>query len=43
VKEHINHYAVTADGQRFLINVAVEEARSTPITVALSRTAELKR
>jgi len=37
-----NHYAVAADGQRFLVN-SVEEAASVPITVVLNWTAELRR
>jgi Tol biopolymer transport system component len=38
-----DRYAVTADGQRFLINTAVEESASAPITVILNWTAEAKR
>jgi len=38
----IEHYAVSADGQRFLMNVAVEEAAS-PITIVLNWTAGLKK
>jgi eukaryotic-like serine/threonine-protein kinase len=38
-----NHYVVTGDGQRFLINSRVEETIATPITVVLDWTAELKR
>ena len=38
-----NRYAVTADGQRFLINKPVEESASAPITVILNWTAEAKR
>ena len=34
---------VTADGQRFLINTAPEEAASAPITVVLKWTAGLKK
>ena len=37
-----NHYAVTADGQRFLINSNVEETSATPISVVVNWTAELK-
>ncbi len=36
-------YAVTADGQRFLINTAPEQAQSSaPMTVVLNWTAGLK-
>jgi len=35
-------YAVTADGQRFLINTASEQAASAPITVVVNWTAGLK-
>jgi len=39
-----NHrYAVSADGQRFLINSALEQATSGPITVVLNWTAGLKK
>lgn len=38
-----NHYAVTADGQRFLINPTIEVADTTPITVVVNWTAGLKR
>ena len=38
-----NHYAVTADGQRFLINTTIEGADTTPITVVVNWTAGLKR
>jgi serine/threonine protein kinase len=38
-----DRYAVTADGQRFLINTPVEESSSAPITVVLNWTAEAKR
>jgi len=38
-----NRYAVTADGQRFLINKPVEESTSAPITVILNWTAEARR
>jgi len=37
-----NHYAVSADGQRFLVNT-LEEGASAPITVVLNWTADLKR
>jgi serine/threonine protein kinase len=36
-------YAITADGQRVLIAASVEEASSSPVTVVLHWTAELKR
>jgi Tol biopolymer transport system component len=36
-------YDVTADGQRFLINTAVEKRASAPITLVLNWTADLKR
>jgi eukaryotic-like serine/threonine-protein kinase len=38
-----NHYAVTADGQRFLINSTIEETSATPISVVVNWTADLKR
>ena len=38
-----DYYAVTADGQRFLLNNLVEEAAHTPITVVLNWNANLKR
>ena len=37
-----SEYDVTADGERFLVNMAVAEARSLPITVVVNWTAELK-
>jgi hypothetical protein len=37
------HYAVTADGQRFLINSTIEETSATPISVVVNWTAALKR
>ena len=37
-----NHYAVTGDGQRFLINTDREEAGVTPISVVVNWTAELR-
>lgn len=37
------YYAVTGDGQRFLLNTPVEESASAPITVVLNWAAELKR
>jgi hypothetical protein len=36
-------YAVSPDGQRFLINTIPEQATSAPITVVLNWTAGLKR
>ncbi len=36
-------YAVTADGQRFLVNAAIDESRTPPITVITNWTAELTR
>src|SRR5262249_60037479 len=36
-------YAVTADGQRFLLNAIVESEAAAPLTVVLNWTAELKR
>lgn len=41
--EFRNHYAVTADGQRFLINSRIEETNVTPISVVVNWTADLKR
>jgi serine/threonine protein kinase len=38
-----DHYAVTRDGQRFLVNTLVKEAGSEPLTVVLNWTAELRR
>jgi len=38
-----DRYAVSADGQRFLINTAPEQAASAPITVVLNWAAELKK
>ncbi len=40
--EFRNHYAVTADGQRFLINSMIEEISATPISVVVNWTADLK-
>ena len=37
-----NHYAVTADGQRFLINTDREEASVTPISVVVNWTGDLR-
>ena len=37
-----NHYAVTADGQRFLINTTIEGADAAPITVVVNWTAGLR-
>ncbi|MGH9316914.1 MAG: protein kinase domain-containing protein, partial [Thermoanaerobaculia bacterium] len=47
-REHISaadlfSYDVSADGQRFLVNTDVGEAASSPLTVVLNWTAELKR
>lgn len=41
--EFRNHYAVTADGQRFLINSTIEETSATPFSVVVNWTADLKR
>jgi hypothetical protein len=38
-----DHYAVTADGQRFLISTPVEESTTVPITVILNWTADSKK
>jgi hypothetical protein len=38
-----NHYAVTGDGQRFLINSGLEETNFTPLSVVVNWTADLKR
>jgi serine/threonine protein kinase/Tol biopolymer transport system component len=38
-----DRYAVSADGQRFLLNTPVEESTAAPITVVLNWTAEVKR
>ena len=38
-----NRYAVSGDGQRFLVNSAVEQTNPTPITVVLNWTALLKK
>ena len=38
-----SHYVASADGQRFLIEVAPEETASSPLTVVLNWTAALKR
>ena len=37
------HYDVTGDGERFLVNTAVEQKASAPITLVLNWTADLKR
>ena len=37
-----SEYDVTADGERFLVTMAVAGARSLPITVVVNWTAELK-
>jgi serine/threonine protein kinase/Tol biopolymer transport system component len=36
------HYAVTANGQRFLINSTIEETSATPISIVVNWTADLK-
>jgi hypothetical protein len=36
-------FDVTADGQRFLISASVEQNASSPITLVLNWTADLKR
>lgn len=38
-----NRFSISADGQRFLVNSAVEEVNQTPITVVLNWTAGLKK
>jgi serine/threonine protein kinase/Tol biopolymer transport system component len=38
-----NFYDVTADGQRFLVNMAVEQQTSAPLTLVINWTADLKR
>jgi serine/threonine protein kinase len=38
-----NHYAVSTDGQRFLLNLPMQENASSPITVVLNWTAGLKK
>src|SRR5262249_49757660 len=38
-----NHYAVTADGQHFLINSGLSETTATPISVVVNWTEDLKR
>jgi len=38
-----NHYAVSADGQRFLVNTLVEESAPSPLTVVMNWTAALNR
>lgn len=37
------HYAITANGQRFLMVTSAEDITSSPIIVALNWTAEVKR
>ena len=37
------HYGVSADGQRFLLNLPIQEAAPSPITVVLNWTAGLKK
>jgi hypothetical protein len=41
--EFRNHYAVSADGQRFLINSVIEETDATPINVVVNWAGDLKR
>ena len=36
-------YDVTRDGQRFLLNVSLEDAASPPITIVVNWTAGLKK
>jgi len=36
-------YDATADGQRFLVNTAVEQKTSSPITLVVNWTADLKK
>ena len=36
-----NHYVVTRDGQRFLVNISAEDENSAPITVVLNWNARL--
>ena len=36
-------YDVTADGKRFLVNTALEQKESAPITLVINWTADLKR
>ena len=36
-------YAVTGDGQRFLVNAAMDETRASPITIIINWTAGLNR
>jgi hypothetical protein len=36
-------YAVTADGQRFLVNTATEQAASAPITVVVNWAAGMRK
>jgi eukaryotic-like serine/threonine-protein kinase len=43
ITEFRNHYAVTRDGQRFLVNSLIEETTTNPITVVVNWTAGLKR
>jgi hypothetical protein len=38
-----NSYAVTADGQRFLISMSVESDQSSPMTIVLNWTASLRK
>ena len=36
-------YDVTSDGQRFLVNISVDQKASSPITVVINWTADLKK
>jgi hypothetical protein len=36
VAETRNHYVVTRDGQRFLVNISADDENSAPITVVLN-------
>jgi hypothetical protein len=38
-----NHFVVSADGQRFLVNNFLEEGNTQPITFVLNWSANLKR
>lgn len=37
-----NYYVVSADGERFLITISLEEAIAAPTTVVMNWTADLK-
>ena len=34
--DRTNHYVVTPDGQRFLVNISAEDENSAPITVVVN-------